>query len=131
MAKEFHPLLLIIFLSFLISSTLFDVSLTMAADDSDEDFSPADAFRALDPNDPLVVTIAKFAVEENNKQKKENIQFATVLKAASQQIGAKTEYGLLIKADENGTSNTYVAVVLDSKNSGRELVGFTKPNLAV
>nr|XP_027067769.1 uncharacterized protein LOC113693424 [Coffea arabica] len=131
MAKEFHPLLLIIFLSFLISSTLFDVSLTTAADDSDEDFSPADAFRALDPNDPLVVTIAKFAVEENNMQKKENIEFANVLKAASQQIGAKTEYGLLIKADENGTSNTYVAVVLDSKNSGRELVGFTKPNLAV
>ncbi|XP_027166651.1 uncharacterized protein LOC113766686 [Coffea eugenioides] len=130
MAKEFRPLL-IIFFSFLISSTLFDISVTTAADDANEVLGPADGFRALDPEDPLVVTIGKFAVDENNKQKKENIRFENVLKAASQQSGAKTEYGLLIKAAENGTSNTYAAVVLDSKDSGKELVGFRKRNLAV
>ena len=130
MAKEFRPLL-IIFFSFLISSTLIDIWETTAADDANEILGPVDGFRALDPEDPSVVTIGKFAVDESNKQKKENIQFENVLKAASQQIGAKTEYGLLIKAAENGTSNTYAAIVLDSKDSGKELVGFRKRNLAV
>lgn len=127
MATKFHALLLIIFLSFLISSTLFCKS----AASTDKDLSPTDNFHALDPNDPEVVAVGKFAVQENNKQKKENIKFENVLKVAGQQVGEKTEYGLLIKAAKNGVSSTYLAVVLDTKNSGKELVGFRKQAVTI
>ncbi|CAA3017778.1 cysteine proteinase inhibitor 1-like [Olea europaea var. sylvestris] len=99
-------------------STLFDVSTALGgrkAKESDVGFKP------LDPKDPKVVEVAKFAIDEYNKEAKTNLTFQLVLKAASKE----TTYTLIIEASNGSILDKYDAVVSLNGNS-KTLVAFKK-----
>ncbi|XP_051124715.1 cysteine proteinase inhibitor 5 [Andrographis paniculata] len=63
------------------------------------------------PKDPEIVRIGQFAVSENNKEKKSNLQFVTVVSGETQVV-AGTNYKLVISAkDASGSTGNYRAVV--------------------
>ncbi|KAL8461603.1 hypothetical protein ACS0TY_032109 [Phlomoides rotata] len=65
-----------------------------------------------DPNAPEVVKIAKFAVDQHNKEAKTSLVFEKVVKG-EQQVVAGVNYRLVISAAEGGATapKTYKAVV--------------------
>lgn len=60
--------------------------------------------------DPHVTEIAKFAVEEYNKQSKGSLKLDKVVKGETQVV-AGTNYRLVLQAKEGTADNTYQAVV--------------------
>ncbi|CAA2933836.1 serine threonine- kinase 2 19-like [Olea europaea subsp. europaea] len=63
-------------------------------------------FKSLDPKDPKVVEVAKFAIDEYNKESKTSLKFQLVLKAASKE----TTYTLIIEASNGSILEKYDAV---------------------
>ncbi|GFQ00604.1 cysteine proteinase inhibitor 4 [Phtheirospermum japonicum] len=82
----------------------------------------------LDPNDPKVVNIAKFAVEEQNrKPKATKLEFVSVIKADLLVFGA-FNYRLVIATTEAGGKSpaNYLAVVREGQDKSLELLSFNK-----
>ncbi|KAL2495540.1 cysteine proteinase inhibitor 1-like [Forsythia ovata] len=121
MASISHSLLLV--LTFLVAvSTLFEIPTALGwrkAEVSGNDLTPAD------PKDPKVVELAKFAINEQNKEFKTNLKFDHVSKAATFQVVQKTTYVLIIFARDGSILGTYDAQVLLNGNS-KKLVAFSK-----
>ncbi|KAG8365957.1 hypothetical protein BUALT_Bualt17G0026000 [Buddleja alternifolia] len=78
-----------------------------------------------DLKNPQVVEIAKFAVEEHNKQAKTSLKFAAVVKGETQTV-AGTNYKLVISAKDGGAAaKNYEAVVWDKPwQKFRQLTSF-------
>lgn len=123
MATIIHSSVPIILLPFMVLFSLFNFSVALTI----EDLALTDNTRALDPNDPVAIAVAKFAVEEHNKIAKDIVQFEIVAQAAEQETpGIRTEYYVRFDGKEAGVVYPYGAVVLDNKNSGKELHAFAK-----
>ncbi|XP_057765033.1 cysteine proteinase inhibitor 5-like [Salvia miltiorrhiza] len=81
------------------------------------------------PNAPEVVTIAKFAVAEHNKEKKASLELVSVLSASSQVVSG-TNYRLVISAMDNHAATpykSYTTVVHSSLLRSLSLISF-QPN---
>ncbi|PWA37584.1 cystatin [Artemisia annua] len=63
-------------------------------------------------NDPIVVDIGKFAVDEHNKEEHMSLKFEKVVKGETQVV-AGTKYSLTIMAADNNVEHNYVVVVWD------------------
>ncbi|KAL3521864.1 hypothetical protein ACH5RR_014698 [Cinchona calisaya] len=87
-----------------------------------------DGFHELDPKDPKVVEIGKFAVQEYNKQSKRILRFVQLFKAKSNDNlpEIKAEYTLIIGAQDNDVLSKFEAVVVEKFNSRRSLIAFKR-----
>ncbi|XP_024983929.1 cysteine proteinase inhibitor 5-like [Cynara cardunculus var. scolymus] len=84
--------------------------------------------KITDVNDPTVVDIGKFAVDQHNKQDQASLKFSTVVNG-EKQVVAGMNYNLTITAADGTVDKNYVAVVWDKpwvKNS-RRLTSFRGP----
>lgn len=133
--KSLSPLMIS---AFLLAASLFGVS---TAFDGRKALAPAPDVTALAPGsddlgfvvlntkDPKVIALAKFAVDEYNKEKKANLVFNAVLEAISSTNGAGpqgTSYGLVVAATTTSNDkqlNAYSVKVVVDKN-GDKLVRF-------
>ncbi|MFS7950521.1 putative Cystatin domain-containing protein [Helianthus anomalus] len=80
-----------------------------------------------DVTDPTVVDIAKFAVDEHNKEAHAALKFVKVVKGESQVVSGKN-YNLTIMAADGGAGKNYVALVWDKPwQKFRKLVSFKGP----
>ncbi|CAI9756662.1 unnamed protein product [Fraxinus pennsylvanica] len=61
-------------------------------------------------NDPNVQKIAKYAVQEHNKQAKSKLQFLSVVKGETQVVSG-TNYKLVISAKNGAVPHNYQAIV--------------------
>lgn len=84
-----------------------------------------EAFVVLDARDGNVVEIAKFAVEEHNKQGKSKLIFEGVFTAAFTHSSRGVDYGLVIAANDGSQSQAYNANVVVN-NGVKELVALWK-----
>lgn len=87
--------------------------------------SADEAFVVLDSRDGNVVEIAKFAVEEYNKQNKNHLIFEGIFTAAFTHTSKGIDYGLVISANDGSGSQAYNANVVDI-NGVKELVALWK-----
>jgi cystatin-C len=77
-----------------------------------------------DINDPYVIEIARFAVNEYNKREGAKLEFNKVIKGESQVV-AGVNYRLDLSANNSSISNNYEAVVLDVPfKHSRNLISF-------
>ncbi|KAI3510483.1 hypothetical protein L1887_17520 [Cichorium endivia] len=78
-------------------------------------------------NDPKVVDIAKFAVNEHDKKDHASLKFIKVVSGKSQVV-AGMDYNLTIMAVNGGLENNYVAIVWDKPTQNfRQLMSFRGP----
>ncbi|KAL2473500.1 Cysteine proteinase inhibitor 5 [Forsythia ovata] len=77
------------------------------------------------PNDPTVIEIAKFAVDEHNKEAKTNLKFQRVVKGEKQLVHG-LNYKLVISAVDGAAAQNYVAVVYDKPWENFSLTSFEK-----
>ncbi|KAI3740452.1 hypothetical protein L2E82_30881 [Cichorium intybus] len=78
-------------------------------------------------NEPLVVNLGKFAVDENNKNDGGSLKFKNVVNGQSQNV-AGINYNLTITATDGSVENKYEAFILDKPwMEVRELVSFKGP----
>ncbi|KAK4439435.1 hypothetical protein Salat_0278400 [Sesamum alatum] len=117
--------------AFLMASSIFGVSAAftggrkalVAADapalspDADIGFVP------LNTKDPVVIGLAKFALDEYNKNQNAKLVFTALFEAVSADTAQGTTYGLVIAATNNNQLNDYDAKVLVNKD-GKKLVVF-------
>ncbi|XP_042483034.1 cysteine proteinase inhibitor 6-like [Macadamia integrifolia] len=79
-----------------------------------------------DVKDPYVQKLGKFAVTENNKVSKVDLQFVAVKKGESQTVNGM-KYRLLVSAKDHGIASDYNAEVYEKKwTNTRKLISFTK-----
>ncbi|XP_076924358.1 cysteine proteinase inhibitor 1-like [Bidens hawaiensis] len=77
--------------------------------------------------DPTVVDIAKFAVDEHNKEDHASLKFLRVVKGESQVV-AGMNYNLTISAKDGNMVNNYMSLVWDKPwEKFRQLVSFKGP----
>ncbi|KAL2495549.1 Cysteine proteinase inhibitor 1 [Forsythia ovata] len=75
-------------------------------------------------NDPIVQEIAKYAVEEHNKQAKTNLRFLSVVSGETQVV-AGTNYRLVISAKDEAAVHKYQTVVWEKPwENFRKLTSF-------
>ncbi|XP_021755263.1 putative cysteine proteinase inhibitor 7 isoform X2 [Chenopodium quinoa] len=67
----------------------------------------------IDPNDPYIQEIAKWAVDEHNSQKGTHLVYKKTLKAARECITGSTRYFIELEASEGCKTNKYYAQVLE------------------
>ncbi|CAA3028511.1 cysteine proteinase inhibitor 1-like [Olea europaea var. sylvestris] len=78
------------------------------------------------PNDPTVIEIAKFAVDEHNKEAKSNLEFQKVVKGESQVV-AGINYKLVISAVDGAAVQNYLAVIYEKPwQNFKSLTSFEK-----
>ncbi|KAL3519336.1 hypothetical protein ACH5RR_017485 [Cinchona calisaya] len=65
----------------------------------------------IDPKGPEAIGIAKFAIDEHNKEAKTKLQFESVVKA-DKQVGEGIYYRVGFNALDGTTSRAYEAIVL-------------------
>nr|GEY98934.1 cysteine proteinase inhibitor 5-like [Tanacetum cinerariifolium] len=79
----------------------------------------------VNPSDPLVMEIGKFAVDEHNKEVKASLRYENIVNGESQVVEG-IKYNLTIKAADGIVENNYQAVVWDKPSPGsRQLISFT------
>ncbi|OIT00482.1 hypothetical protein A4A49_32463 [Nicotiana attenuata] len=76
------------------------------------------------PNDPKVVGIATFAVNEHNKETKSNFRLVRVMAGGTDVIPDGTVYQLEISASESNVITTRLVAVLVHSNNVKELISF-------
>ncbi|XP_073057105.1 cysteine proteinase inhibitor 1-like [Primulina eburnea] len=126
MALKFRSLILAI-LPILVASIMYEASAALGGGRG-----PALGgwMQIKNPQDPQVLGIAKFAVEEHNKQTGEELQFVKVIKGETQVV-AGMNYRLVISAKEIGASalKNYEAVVwVKPWQKFRQLTSFVEIN---
>lgn len=84
-----------------------------------------EAFVILNEKDGEVVEIAKFAVEEYNKQNKSSLKFESVFAAAYTLTSEGVHYGLIIISNDGTGSLPYNANVL-LNNGAKKLLSLWK-----
>ncbi|KAI3456546.1 hypothetical protein Pfo_013209 [Paulownia fortunei] len=116
--------------AFLVASSLFGVStafggrkaLAPAPDavalppDSDFGFVP------LNTKDPKVIELAKFAIDEYNKEHNSKLVYTTVFEAISTKAAEGTNYGLVVAATANKEVNDYNVNVWVDKDAKKLVV---------
>ncbi|KAK9084674.1 hypothetical protein Sjap_025085 [Stephania japonica] len=83
-------------------------------------------FETIDPKDPHVIEIGRYAVDAHNKQPltcTNNLKFVTVVRA-ERQIVEGTNYRLRITVMNGRVQQTYEAIVFEDKNGQRSLNSF-------
>ncbi|XP_055804243.1 cysteine proteinase inhibitor 4-like [Solanum dulcamara] len=83
-----------------------------------------DEQQPIDPNDPNVVGIAKFAVDERNKEAKTNFELVKVNAGGTNAILDGTVYQLDISVTESQISTTRLVAVLVHSDGSKELISF-------
>uniref|UniRef100_M1B358 Cystatin domain-containing protein n=1 Tax=Solanum tuberosum TaxID=4113 RepID=M1B358_SOLTU len=78
----------------------------------------------VDPNDPNVVGIAKFAVDERNKQAQTNFELVKVNAGGTEVILDGTVYQLNISVIESQVSTTRLVAILVHPDGSKELMSF-------
>ncbi|KAL7088546.1 hypothetical protein ACP275_13G133700 [Erythranthe tilingii] len=79
-------------------------------------------FVPINTEDPKVVAIAKFAIEEYNKEHKANLVYSTVFEAISAEDAQGTrKYALVVAATDNKVLNDYSVSVVVAKGSEKVL----------
>ncbi|KAF3674089.1 hypothetical protein FXO37_06567 [Capsicum annuum] len=78
----------------------------------------------IKPNDPKVVGIAKFAVQERNKEAKTNFKLVKVNAGGTDPIPDGVVYQLYISVTEASVSTTRLVFVLVHKDNTKELLAF-------
>lgn len=84
-----------------------------------------EAFVVLDVRDAGVVEIAKFAVEEYNKENKSNLILEGIFTAAFTHTSEGIDYGFVITVNDGSGSQPYNANVLVN-NGDKELIALWK-----
>ncbi|KAL2892523.1 Cysteine proteinase inhibitor 5 [Bienertia sinuspersici] len=81
-------------------------------------------FEPADPNDPKIIEIATWAVDEYNKEKGTCLKFAAIWKA-DQQVVSGMRYSFTLKVANGENFNICLAQVYDQPwTNTRRLVGF-------
>uniref|UniRef100_A0A251UVP8 Putative cystatin n=1 Tax=Helianthus annuus TaxID=4232 RepID=A0A251UVP8_HELAN len=81
-----------------------------------------------DVTDPTVVDIAKFAVDEHNKEAHASLKFVKVVKGEKCQVVAGMNYNVTITAADGGAGKNYVALVWNKPwEKFMQLVSFKGP----
>ncbi|KAM3285300.1 cysteine proteinase inhibitor 4-like [Capsicum chacoense] len=78
----------------------------------------------IKPNDPKVVGIAKFAVQERNKEAKTNFKLVKVNAGGTDPIPDGVVYQLSISVTESSVSTTRLVFVLVHRDNTKELLAF-------
>ncbi|PHT29958.1 hypothetical protein CQW23_30457 [Capsicum baccatum] len=78
----------------------------------------------IKPNDPKVVGIAKFAVQQRNKEAKTNFKLVKVNAGGTDPIPDGVVYQLSINVTESSVSTTRLVFVLVHKDNTKELLAF-------
>lgn len=77
----------------------------------------------LDPSDPKVAEIAKFAVQEYDRLQKSDLTIRRVIRAGVTDVPKQKIYSLIVSAFDFLGENEYDAVVSESIN-GKKLLAF-------
>ncbi|KAL7130412.1 hypothetical protein ABFS83_13G132300 [Erythranthe nasuta] len=120
--------------SFLLASSFFGVSTAFGgrkamAPGGEVTANPPEfginlGFVPINPEDPKVVAIAKFAIEEYNKERNANLVYATVYEALYAEDAQGTrKYALVVAATDNKVLNDYSVSVVVAKGS-QKVVAF-------
>ncbi|CAK8530906.1 unnamed protein product [Lathyrus sativus] len=79
----------------------------------------------INVNDPHVIDIAKFAVNEHNKESKTTkLKFEKILNGVPKTTSAGTIYRFTLSATDGSASNQYGAVVLEDPQHSLKLIHF-------
>ncbi|KAL3521874.1 hypothetical protein ACH5RR_014708 [Cinchona calisaya] len=70
-------------------------------------------FVIVDPKDPAVIEIGKFAVDEQNKKAGTNLQFVEVATGLKLNVPVINAYALFIRANDGQQTQVYGAVVVE------------------
>lgn len=85
-------------------------------------------WKPVNPSDPLVIEIGKFAVDEYNKEVNMALKYENVVNGKSQVV-AGVKYNLTIKAADGIFVKNYQAIVWDKPwKKSRQLISFIGPN---
>ncbi|XP_060195340.1 cysteine proteinase inhibitor 4-like [Lycium barbarum] len=120
MAIQFNSLLLTSLSFLVIASTYFHVS--SAGSVLKHNF--LDDEQPINPNDPNVVGIAKFAVDEHNKEAKSNFELVNVLAGGTDSVTGGVVYQLHITATESDVTTTRLVAVLVHSDNSKQLLSF-------
>ncbi|KAH6810056.1 hypothetical protein C2S51_027839 [Perilla frutescens var. frutescens] len=85
-------------------------------------------FTPLDSKDPKVVDLARFAIDEHNKESNGALVFNAVLEAiipSTATANGGTNFQLVILATNGNDLNTYFSDVLVAQNDVKKLTSFT------
>ncbi|XP_050903250.1 putative cysteine proteinase inhibitor 7 [Lathyrus oleraceus] len=103
----------------LISLVVVLVSATMNQAISSNGVTP------IDVNDPHAIDIAKFAVNEYNKESKTTkLSFEKILNGVPKTTSTGTIYRFTLSASDGSTSNEYGAIVLENQQHSLKLIHF-------
>ncbi|XP_009786868.1 cysteine proteinase inhibitor 4-like [Nicotiana sylvestris] len=121
MAQQFNFLLLSCLSVIVVASSFFHVS--SARSGLRHNFLDSEK-PIKNPNDPTVVGIATFAVNEHNKESKSNFQLVRVMTGGTDVIPDGTVYQLEISASESNIITTRLVAVLVHPDNVKELISF-------
>ncbi|XP_070050352.1 cysteine proteinase inhibitor 4-like [Nicotiana tomentosiformis] len=121
MARQFNFLLLSSLSLIVVASSLFHVC--SARSGLRHNFLDGEK-PIKNPNDPTVVGIATFAVNEHNKKSKSNFQLVRVMAGGTDVIPDGTVYQLEISTSESNVITTRLVAVLVHPNNVKELLSF-------
>lgn len=79
----------------------------------------------LDKNDPTAIELAKFAIDEHNKEAKDEIKFAGILETIYTNLEGGKSYSLVIEATNNTGFNAYDVKILVERGN-KKLVAFNE-----
>ncbi|KAL3521875.1 hypothetical protein ACH5RR_014709 [Cinchona calisaya] len=82
-------------------------------------------FIIVDPKDPAVIEIGKFAVDEQNKKAGTNLQFVEVATGLKLNVPVINAYALFIRANDGQKTQVYGAVVVEAPLVLKELLFWT------
>ncbi|XP_009781164.1 cysteine proteinase inhibitor 1-like [Nicotiana sylvestris] len=120
MAIQFNFLLLSSLSVLVIASTFFHVS--SAKNGLKHNF--LNGQQPINPNDPKVVGIATFAVNEHNKEAKSNFRLVRVMAGGTDVTPDGTVYQLQISVSESNVITTRLVAVLMHSNNVKDLLSF-------
>ncbi|MCD9642919.1 hypothetical protein HAX54_029968 [Datura stramonium] len=78
----------------------------------------------VNPNDPKVVEIAKFAVDEHNKEAQSDFAFVNVLEGGTDSVTGGVVYQLHINVTESDVATTRLVAVLVHSDDSKQLLSF-------
>ncbi|KAG8385833.1 hypothetical protein BUALT_Bualt03G0086300 [Buddleja alternifolia] len=123
----------ILILTFLVASSLFGVSTAFGGRKT---LAPAEApgpeagydfgFVPLDRNDPKMIELAKFAIDEYNKEHNTKLVYTSLFEAISTESAQGTTYGLVVAATDNTGLNDYSVKVLVDKEDDKKIIVFAE-----
>ncbi|XP_070050376.1 cysteine proteinase inhibitor 4-like [Nicotiana tomentosiformis] len=121
MAQQFNFLLLSSLSIIVVASSFFHVS--SATSGLRHNFLDGEQ-PIKNPNDPKVVEIATFAVNEHNKEAKSKFRLVRVIAGGTDIIPDGTVYQLEISASESNVITTRLVAILVNRNNVKELLSF-------